>query len=61
MDKLHADGLRFADEQNRTRIFNGISLPPTGAGRADLGWNLDDAWFEKFTALGFNIIRFYMI
>jgi len=61
VDKLHADGLRFADEQGRTRIFNGISLPQTGVNRADLGWNLDDAWFEKFTALGFNIIRFCMV
>ncbi|MDR2686534.1 MAG: glycoside hydrolase family 5 protein [Oscillospiraceae bacterium] len=61
MDKLHADGLRFADERGRTRIFNGVSLPQTGVGRTDLGWNLDDAWFGKFTALGFNLIRFCMV
>jgi len=60
MDKIHADGLRFVDEQGRTRIFNGISLPVTGV-RADLGYTLDDAFFEKFTALGQNIIRLCMV
>jgi len=61
MDKLHAEGLRFVDERGRTRIFNGVSLPQAGVNRADLGWDLDNAWFEKFTALGFNIIRFCMV
>ena len=61
IDKLYADGLRFVDEQGRTRIFNGVSLPQTGVNRSDLGWTLDDAWFEKFTVLGFNLIRFCMV
>jgi len=61
MDKFHAEGLRFVDGQGRTRIFNGISLPQTGVNRSDLGWTLDDAWFEKCAALGMNLLRFCMV
>jgi len=60
MDKIHAEGMRFVDEQGRTRVFNGLSLPQKGM-RGDLGYRLDDAYFEAFTARGMNLIRFCVV
>ena len=61
MDKLHADGLRFVDEQGRTRIFNGMNIQEKQGGKTRFGYDLDDAFFEKCAARGINLIRLCIV
>ena len=61
MDKLYSDGLRFVDGQGRTRIFNGMNIQEKQGGRARLGYDLDEAFFEKFAARGMNLIRLAVV
>ena len=61
MDKLSAEGLRFVDGQGRTRIFNGMNIQEKQGGRDRLGYDLDDAFFEKYTARGMNLIRLAVV
>jgi len=61
LDKLHAEGLRFVDEHGRTRFFSGMNVQEKQGGRERLGYDLDDAFFEKYTARGFNLIRLAVV
>ena len=61
MDQLHAEGLRFVDAQGRARIFNGMNIQEKQGGRSCLGYDLDDAFFEKYAARGMNLIRLAVV
>ncbi|MDR2687143.1 MAG: cellulase family glycosylhydrolase [Oscillospiraceae bacterium] len=61
MDNLYARGLRFVDGQGRTRIFNGMNIQEKQGGRSRLGYDLDDAFFQKYTARGLNLIRLAVV
>jgi len=61
LDKLYTDGLCFVDGQGRTRIFNGMNIQEKPGGRKRLGYDLDDAFFEKYTARGMNLIRLAVV
>ena len=61
MDQLHAEALRFVDAQGRTRVFNGMNIQEKQGGRDQLGYDLDDAFFEKYTARGMNLIRLAVV
>lgn len=56
MERIRTQGFRFSDESGRIRIFNGMNIDDKDIG-AVFRFDLDDAFFEKFIANGFNLIR----
>ncbi|MCR4594485.1 MAG: cellulase family glycosylhydrolase [Clostridiales bacterium] len=56
MERITTKGLCFTDEKGRTRIFNGMNMDDKEI-RDTYLHNLDDEFFEKYRANGFNLIR----
>ena len=56
MDRITTKGLCFVDESGRTRIFNGMNIDDKAIGEK-FRYDLDDEFFEKYAANGFNLIR----
>lgn len=56
MDKIITRGLEFIDENGRSRIFNGMNIDDKLIGDT-FRYNLDEEFFSKYTAHGFNLIR----
>ena len=56
MERITTKGLCFVDEKGRTRIFNGMNMDDKEI-RDTYRHNLDDEFFEKYRANGFNLIR----
>ena len=60
MLKIHTESRRFIDEYGRERIFTGMNVCDKdnfGTGKTDYAYDPDNFPFERFTELGFNIIR----
>ncbi|MDR1927043.1 MAG: glycoside hydrolase family 5 protein [Oscillospiraceae bacterium] len=62
MQHIRAQGLRFVDEQGRERIFRGVNACEKDVAEEEKSYdrfclNLDDAFFLRCNALGFNVIR----
>lgn len=60
MEKILTDGRRFIDEYGRERIFSGMNICDKhhfGTGKTDYAYSPDEFPFDRFTELGFNIIR----
>ena len=56
MDRIRTRGPRFTDEAGRTRIFNGMNIDDKLIGDR-FRYELDEEFFERYTANGFNLIR----
>ena len=56
MDRITVNGLHFADPSGRVRIFNGMNIDDKLIGDT-FRYDLDEAFFEKYEANGFNLIR----
>ncbi len=56
MDRIITDGLSFRDESGRIRIFNGMNIDDKLIGDK-FRYNLDEEFFSKYRARGFNLIR----
>ncbi len=56
MDRILTNELQFVDEQGRVRFFNGMNIDDKQIGDV-FRYPLDRAFFEKYTANGFNLIR----
>ena len=57
MEKISASELRFVDSQGRTRIFNGMNIDDKLVNCKEFRYNLDEEFFKKYKAHGFDIIR----
>ncbi len=57
MEKILTQQLRFVDESGRTRLFNGMNIDDKNRDNSEFCYNLDEAFFKKYKAFGFNIIR----
>ena len=57
MEKIRTDKLRFADSKGRTRIFNGMNIDDKLVNCTEFRYNLDEEFFKKYKARGFDIIR----
>jgi len=57
MERIITESLRFADERGRTRIFNGMNIDDKGLNSPVFAYDLDEDFFKKYRANGFNIIR----
>ena len=56
MEKILTEGLVFVDSKNRQRIFNGMNIDDKQIGDS-FRYNLDEEFFSKYRANGFNLIR----
>lgn len=56
MDKIRTQKLNFVDESGRARIFNGMNIDDKTIGDT-FRYNLDEEFFSKYQANGFNLIR----
>lgn len=56
MQKIKTNKLSFTDESDRQRIFNGFNICDKSLGN-EFRYNLDEEFFEKYRAKGFNLIR----
>ncbi|MBE6742536.1 MAG: glycoside hydrolase family 5 protein [Ruminococcaceae bacterium] len=57
MEKIKTSELRFVDEQGRTRLFNGMNIDDKHVNCKEFHYNLDESFFRKYKANGFDIIR----
>ena len=57
MEKIITQELRFLDSQGRTRIFNGMNIDDKHIDSKEFHYNLDEEFFKKYRAHGFDIIR----
>ncbi|HRT82364.1 MAG TPA: cellulase family glycosylhydrolase, partial [Oscillospiraceae bacterium] len=60
MDKISTAGLKFVDEFGRERIFSGFNIVDKqnyGEGKEKYAFNINEDFFAKYKARGFNIIR----
>lgn len=57
MDKILTEGMRFRDGDGRIRLFNGINIDDKLLGQRRFRYDLDEDFFKKYAAHGFNIIR----
>ena len=57
MEKIRANKLRFVDSKGRTRIFNGMNIDDKLVNCTEFRYNLDEEFFKKYKARGFDIIR----
>lgn len=57
MERIFTNELRFVDEKNRTRLFNGMNIDDKLRDGKEFRYNLDDEFFKKYRAYGFDIIR----
>ena len=58
MEKIKTEKLRFVDSKGRTRIFNGMNIDDKLRDCSSFRYNLDEEFFKKYKANGFDIIRF---
>ncbi len=56
MDSIKTQGLYFVDEKGRFRLFNGINIDDKAIGDV-FRYDLDEEFFSKYKANGFNLIR----
>ena len=56
VDRISTCGLYFTDEAGRIRIFNGMNIDDKMIGDK-FRYNLDEEFFSKYRANGFNLIR----
>ena len=56
INRISTRGLDFTDEKGRIRIFNGMNIDDKLIGDT-FRYNLDEEFFKKYTANGFNLIR----
>ena len=56
MDKILTQKLHFTDAAGRIRIFNGMNIDDKTIGDT-FRYDLDETFFEKYEANGFNLIR----
>ena len=57
MNSISTSKLRFIDEEGRTRIFNGMNIDDKLQNQKEFRYNLDEDFFKKYKANGFDIIR----
>ena len=57
MDKMITKGQSFIDERGRRVYFNGMNMDDKRIGQNQFRYNLDEEFFKKYTANGFNLIR----
>lgn len=57
MEKILTRQLRFVDENGRTRILNGMNIDDKLRDQTAFRYNLDEEFFRKYRAHGFDIIR----
>ena len=56
MDRIRTTQFHFTDGSGRVRIFNGMNIDDKQLGES-FRYPLDDAFFAKYVANGFNLIR----
>lgn len=56
MERIITSNLDFVDEAGRVRIFNGMNIDDKQIGDV-FRYNLDEEFFSKYSAYGFNLIR----
>ena len=57
MDKITVDSMDFKDHDGRVRLFYGFNIDDKAMDRQSFAYDLNEEFFEKYTARGFNIIR----
>ena len=57
MEKIVTKEMRFVDEKGRTRLFNGMNIDDKQIDSKEFRYNLDEEFFKKYHALGFDFIR----
>ena len=57
MEKITTSKLRFVDSKGRTRLFNGMNIDDKLVNYTEFRYNLDEEFFKKYRARGFDIIR----
>ena len=57
MEKIITNKLKFVDDLGRTRIFNGMNIDDKLRDQKEFRYNLDEEFFKKYRAHGFDIIR----
>ena len=57
MEKIITQEMRFVDSKGRTRIFNGMNIDDKQIDSKEFRYNLDEEFFKKYRAHGFDIIR----
>ena len=57
MDKIITQGLRFVDSDGRVRLFNGMNIDDKLRDQSEFRYNLDEEFFKKYRARGFDFIR----
>ncbi len=57
MDRIITKQLRFVDENGRTRILNGMNIDDKLLDGKEFRYKLDEEFFKKYRAHGFDIIR----
>lgn len=57
MEKIRTKQMRFIDEFGRTRIFNGMNIDDKHVNCKEFHYKLDEEFFKKYRAHGFDIIR----
>ncbi len=57
MEKIITNQLRFVDENGRTRLFNGMNIDDKLRDQSEFRYKLDEEFFRKFRARGFDFIR----
>ncbi len=57
MEKIISSKMRFVDSQGRTRILNGMNIDDKLRDQTEFRYKLDEEFFKKYRARGFDIIR----
>ncbi|MBR3738532.1 MAG: cellulase family glycosylhydrolase [Eubacterium sp.] len=57
MERIESKQMSFVDEFGRTRIFNGMNIDDKHLNQKEFFYNLDEEFFKKYKAYGFDIIR----
>ncbi len=57
MDRIITKDIFFLDEKGRVRLFSGYNIDDKLLDQTEFRYNLDDEFFKKFKANGFDIIR----
>lgn len=58
MEKIITSELRFVDELGRERVLNGMNIDDKLLNQTEFRYNLDEEFFKKYKAHGFDVIRF---
>lgn len=57
MDKISTQNLCFRDSLGRTRFFSGMNIDDKLIGQKSFRYKLDEEFFKRYAARGFNLIR----